>query len=307
MATERSSVIRDLSVVVLLTIAIGLVAAYFELSEQFFVTSRKWERLEIDELPAVFVALAGSLAWFAWRRVREGRAEIARRRAAEAQLAMLLSDNRRLAQQYLQVQESERKLLARELHDELGQYLNAIKTDAVSIQERAGTAEGPMVRASSKIVEHVDHVHGVVRDLIRRLRPVGLDDLGLRAALEHYLTNAQERLPQVRIASTLEGDLDSLGEAVSVTIYRIAQEGMTNVGKHSGASHVELRVTRTGSEVELAMRDDGRGADLKAATPGLGLIGMRERVEMLGGQLRIDSAPSKGFAVHARLPASASP
>jgi two-component system, NarL family, sensor histidine kinase UhpB len=217
----------------------------------------------------------------------------------------LLTDNRRLAQQYLQVQESERKLLARELHDELGQYLNAIKTDAVSIQERAGNAEGPMQRASSAIVGHVDHVHTVVSDLIRRLRPVGLDDLGLRAALEHYLTNTQQRLPQVRIAASLEGELDTLGEVVSVTIYRLAQEGMTNVAKHSGASHVELRVARNGADVQVTMRDDGRGADPHATTSGLGLIGMRERVEMLGGELRIDTAPQEGFSVYARIPVGA--
>jgi two-component system sensor histidine kinase UhpB len=252
----------------------------------------------------VFVALSGSLAWFAWRRVREARAEIVRRREAEAQLNTLLSDNRRLAQQYLQVQESERKLLARELHDELGQYLNAIKTDAVSIQERAGDCEGPMLRASSAIVGHVDHVHSVVSDLIRRLRPVGLDDLGLRAALEHYLTNTQQRLPTVRIAAMLDADIDTLGEAVSVTIYRIVQEGMTNIAKHSGASRVDLPIERKGSHVELTLRDNGRGADPNATTSGLGLIGMRERVEMLGGQLRIDTAPSKGFAVHARIPVS---
>lgn len=301
---ERSSLIRDLSVVVVLTVTIAAVAAYFELSEEFFVTSRKWERLEIDELPAVFVALSGSLAWFAWRRVREARAEIARRREAEAQLATLLSDNRRLAQQNLRMQESERKALARELHDELGQYLNAIKTDAVTLQERSGGSDGPLLRASTAIVGHVDHVHGVVSDLIRRLRPVGLDDLGLRAALEHFLSNAQQRLPQVRILAKLEGDLDSLGEAANVTIYRLAQEGMTNVAKHSGASRVELRLVRTDGHVEFAMLDDGRGADANSSTTGLGLIGMRERVEMLGGQMRIETAPGRGFAVHARIPAS---
>ncbi len=200
---ERSSLIRDLSVVIVLTVAIGAIAAYFELSEMLHEASRGWERLEIDELPAVFVALSGSLAWFAWRRVREARAEIARRREAEAQLASLLSDNRRLAQQNLRMQESERKALARELHDELGQYLNAIKTDAVTLQERTGGSDGPLLRASTAIVGHVDHVHGVVSDLIRRLRPVGLDDLGLRAALEHFLSNAQQRLPQVQIVARL--------------------------------------------------------------------------------------------------------
>jgi two-component system sensor histidine kinase UhpB len=304
MQHERSSLIRDLSVVVVLTIVIGLVAAYFELSEAFFITSRKWEPLEIDELPAVFVALAGSLAWFAWRRVRQARAEIVRRREAEAQLAALLSDNRRLAQQNLRVQESERKALARELHDELGQYLNAIKTDAVTIQERSSGSDGPVLRASSAIVGHVDHVHAVVSDLIRRLRPVGLDDLGLRAALEHFLSNAQQRLPQVRIVAKLEGDLDSLGEVVNVTIYRLAQEGMTNVAKHAGASRVELRLVRDDSHVDLTMLDDGRGADPHAATPGLGLIGMRERVEMLGGQMRIETSPARGFQFHARIPVS---
>jgi two-component system sensor histidine kinase UhpB len=161
-----------------------------------------------------------------------------------------------------------------------------------------------MLRASSAIVGHVDHVHSVVSDLIRRLRPVGLDDLGLRAALEHYLTNTQQRLPTVRIAAMLEGDIDTLGEAVSVTIYRIVQEGMTNIAKHSGASRVDLAIERKGSHVELTLRDNGRGADPNATTSGLGLIGMRERVEMLGGQLRIDTAPSKGFAVHARIPVS---
>jgi two-component system, NarL family, sensor histidine kinase UhpB len=290
--------------VIVFTIAIGLIAAYFELSEEFFVTSRQWERLEIDELPAVFVALAGSLAWFAWRRVREARAEIVRRREAEAQLAALLSDNRRLAQQNLQVQESERKALARELHDELGQYLNAIKTDAVTIQERSSGCDGPLLRASSAIVGHVDHVHGVVSDLIRRLRPVGLDDLGLRAALEHFLSNAQQRLPQLRIVAALDGDLDSLGEAANVTIYRLAQEGLTNVAKHSGASRVELRLMRRDSHVEFAMLDNGRGAEANSSTAGLGLIGMRERIEMLGGQMRIRTAPASGFEVHARIPVS---
>jgi two-component system sensor histidine kinase UhpB len=301
---ERSSLIRDLSVMVVLTVAMAAVAAYFELSEKFFISSRKWEHLEIDELPAVFVALSGSLAWFAWRRVREARAEIARRREAEAQLATLLSDNRRLAQQNLRMQESERKALARELHDELGQYLNAIKTDAVTIQERSSGSDGPWQRASSAIVGHVDHVHSVVSDLIRRLRPVGLDDLGLRAALEHFLSNAQQRLPQVRIVAKLEGDLDSFGEATNVTIYRLAQEGMTNVAKHSGATRVELRLVRIDGHVEFAMLDDGRGADPNAATTGLGLIGMRERVEMLGGQMRIETARARGFEVHARIPVS---
>ena len=201
------------------------------------------------------------------------------------------------------MQESERKLLARELHDELGQYLNAIKTDAVSIRSAVPPPARPPRRSSS----NVDHVHGVVSDLIRRLRPVGLDDLGLRAALEHYLTNAQQRLPQVRIETRRSKATSTRSsEAVNVTIYRIAQEGMTNVGKHSGASRVELRVTRTGADVEID----------HAATTGAARIcmppppGSVSSACASASRCWADSCAStahprrKASRVHARIPAS---
>jgi len=301
---EQGSLWRDLLVIVLVVMVAAILFTQVELNEWLFVSTRKWEALQLDELPAVLVVLATCLSWFAWRRYREGRIEIGKRQAAEARLATLLLENRRLAQQYLEAQEAERKALARELHDELGQYLNAIKTDAVSIQDQLSGAQSIAVAA---IVRHADHLHAVVRDLIRELRPVALDDLGLHAALEHHLDHCQQRMPRVRLSVALEGDLDTLGEPLNLAIYRLTQEALTNVSRHAHAEHVVVRVARTGAgegadAVTLSISDDGRGADPNQTPLGLGLIGMRERVEVLGGQWRITTGPGQGFNLFARIP-----
>ena len=278
----------------------------FEFMETIFDSTRAWEHLQIDELPATLLVLAAGLAWFGWRRYRETKRELIAREAAEARLASLLKDHRRLTQQYVDLQESERKALARELHDELGQYLNAMKTDAVTIQRHA-TRDAPVQRAASAIVAHCDHVQETVRALIGRLRPIGLDVLGLRAALEHYFALVRETTPQRTLSVRLEGELDDLDDAVSLTIYRLIQEGLTNVSRHAGARSVSVSVMRvhersSSDRVAIGVVDDGRGADPTAKTLGLGVLGMRERVEALGGELEIRTAPGAGFSILANLP-----
>lgn len=292
---ERANPRRDLAAIGLVTLLVAVLCVRFELGERFFAVTRQWEHFQVDELPAVLLALVLALAWFAGRRY--------------AQLDRLLLENRRLAQDHLRAQDAERKSLARELHDELGQYLNAIKTDAVSIQDRAADSP-PVLRAASAIVGHADHVHGVVRDLIRKLRPVGLDELGLQAALEHSLDHWQQRLPAVRFAASFEGDLDDLGEQIALALYRLVQEGLTNLSTHARARSVRIRLARTrlppdsDESIVFEMTDDGCGADLSGKQSGLGLIGMRERVEMLGGRLRITTEPAKGFSIVAHIPLS---
>jgi two-component system sensor histidine kinase UhpB len=309
--TGRGAVWRDAAIVAAVTLGSALTFTWLEFNERVFDATRQWEHLQIDELPATLAVLALGLGWFSWRRYREARAELARRREAEVTLEKLLLDNRRLARQYLHVQESERKSLARELHDELGQYLNAIKTDAVSLNEKLSDAAPGLKRAATAIIEHADHMHAVVRDLVRRLRPVGLDELGLRAALEHYLDHCQRRMPNVQFSISLEGDLDDLGEQVSLAVYRLVQEGITNVSRHAHAKRVEVLVTRTDPEngqppqVRFSICDDGRGAVPEAPSTGLGLVGMRERVEMLGGQLKITTGAAQGFNVSAWIPLQA--
>src|SRR5690606_30716088 len=148
-----------------------------------FAWTRPWEHLELDELVTLLLVLCASLAWFALRRYREARRELTLRTAAEARLEGLLLDNRRLAQRCVQVQEPERKALARELHDEFGQYLNAINLDAVAVQQTPSKHDATISRAASSTIRHTDHLQRVVREPVRNLRPVGLDELGLEAAL----------------------------------------------------------------------------------------------------------------------------
>ncbi|HLS82728.1 MAG TPA: histidine kinase [Steroidobacter sp.] len=306
-STNEKSLRRDLVLVAAIPLASGLLFAYIELNERLFSLTRQWESLQIDEAPATLLVLACCLAWFAWRRYREARDELVKRHEAETRLAALLSENRRLARQYLQGQESERKSLARELHDELGQYLNAIKTDAVSLQ-KAGDDSPAIRRAASSIIRHADHLYDIVRDLIRELRPVALDDLGLRAALEHYIDHCRQRMPRVQFCTQFEGDLDALGEPVNLTIYRVIQEGVTNALRHADARRIKIALlysedsytARTG--VTFSITDDGRGADPHAPRAGLGLVGIRERVQMLGGECQFTTAPGCGFSIVARIP-----
>src|SRR4029079_16322430 len=131
----------------------GALSAYFELSELLFALTRRWEPVQLDEWPVALLVLALCLGWLSWRRYQQTLVQLRARQVAEARLARALAENRELAHQHLRIQEAERKHLARELHDELGQYLNAIKLDAVSMGEG---------EASTRIVQSVNHVHAVV-------------------------------------------------------------------------------------------------------------------------------------------------
>ena len=226
----------------------------------------------------------------------------------EAQLTAALANNRRLAQQYLALQELERKPLARELHDELGQYLSVIKLGAMGIRDdRRGERAAAQTRAAA-IVENCNHIHGAVTSLIRELRPAGLAELALAAALEHCVQTWRTRLPSVTLRWSVTGDFTSLPEEIALTAYRRAQAALTNIAKHAAARHVDIHLGRTGTPgqpdniVTVAVEDDAVGSAASQPTPGLGLIGIRERVEALWGELSIRSALGDGYQLTARIP-----
>jgi signal transduction histidine kinase len=326
---SHSTVWRDLAWVIAAAVLAMALGAAFDLSERAYRFTRGMERFQLDELPGTLFVLSIGLAWFAWRRYRDARRELGYRRMLEEQAERLLADNRRLANQALQAQELERRHMARELHDELGQYLNAIALDAARIRDLSGEREPEIHRISLGVIHSATHVYREIGGMIRRLRPIGLDEFGLPSALEHCVDGWRERLPDASFSVTIEGDFSGLSDTLTITLYRLVQEGLTNVSKFARRSRVELFMVRAPreaaggngtsgtsgangaatpaqiDEIVVTMADDGPGTDLTKPRAGLGLIGMRERVEALGGEFHVASEPQRGFLFCARLPAHA--
>jgi two-component system, NarL family, sensor histidine kinase UhpB len=306
--TPRETAWRDVAVVIGITALSIAVAAHFQLNETLYSFTRRWEYFQIDELPFGMFVLSICLIWLSWKRYGHASRELLARRIAEARLGQALAENRDLAQENLRIQEIERKHLARELHDELGQYLNAIKLDAVSITESGGADAKFSTDASLAIIRSVDHVHGAVSQMIAQLRPVGLDELGLVAAIEHCVDYWRQRLPGTRFVLSVHGNFDGLSEHLNLTLYRLIQEGLTNIYKHAGAQQAEIALERIKSdesgtdELYLTVADDGCGMQPGARNSRFGLNGMRERVEIAGGSFVLTSEPSHGLRFVARMP-----
>jgi len=221
----------------------------------------------------------------------------------QRQLAHSLSENRLLSQKYLMVQEDERRSLAREMHDELGQCLNAIKLDAVSIRDMTHKTLPEAEASANAIVELSGHVYDVVRGIMQRLRPAALDALGLHDAVGQLVGQWQRRNQAVEVRYESSGELGGLGEAINITVYRIVQECLTNVVKHAQATHVVVGLHRLGPrEVQVRVRDDGRGFDPQARRTGLGLVGLRERVVALAGRLELTAQVGRGVEISVTLP-----
>jgi signal transduction histidine kinase len=298
----------DVAIVAGITVASFVFAAYFQFNEALYSLTRHWEYIQLDELPVGMFVLSVCLVWLSLKRYRHARRELQARQIAEARLAAALAENRRLARENLRIQEVERKHLARELHDELGQYLNAIKLDAVSIGDSGGDPRFS-TDASLAIIRSVDHVHRTVSEMIGRLRPVGLDELGLVDAIEHCVDHWRQRLPEMQFDVSVSGTFEGLSESVTLTVYRLIQEGLTNIYKHARASRAEITLMRAPSmqtgldELQLTVADDGCGMEYNSRVSRFGLSGMRERVELSGGTFSLTSAPGEGLSFTVRIPA----
>jgi len=229
-----------------------------------------------------------------------------RMQAAEREL----SENRRLTALIQSQLEGERRAIARELHDELAQCVTAIKTIGTAIAGRAGEAHPDIRDNATTIVSVAAHIYDIVHGIIRRLRPSGLDDLGLAETLRDAVSGWSRRHPQVRWELSLSGELEGLGEALNITVYRIVQEALTNVARHAEASRVRISVEREPAArledavVVVCVRDDGKGLSQAAAQENerFGVAGMRERVQAFGGSFAISGAAGEGVTVRAVLP-----
>lgn len=213
-------------------------------------------------------------------------------------------ENQRLSLRSLEIQEQERRLLARELHDELGQSLTAIKAMAVATAAARDIDRARLRDSMGEIARVADHTYDVARQLMQRLRPPVLDVLGLGAALQDLVDRWNTTSGECFCRLNVDGDVQALSDAVGVTLYRIIQEALTNVTRHGRADEVSVALqVGPAKDVELTIVDDGAGFDPERARPGLGLLGMRERAGALGGACVLTSAPGQGVRIRITLPA----
>jgi len=196
----------------------------------------------------------------------------------------------------LSAQEAERRRVAQELHDEIGQTLTAV---LLELKRVAGQAPEPVREQLHQVQETTRNSLDEIRRIARRLRPGVLEELGLSSALRALATEFSTA--GLSVHRQLEADLPDLGAEAELVVYRVAQEGLTNVARHAGAHHVTLVLCRAGGGVELRISDDGRG--LGTAAEGAGILGMRERALLIGAELTVGPGPAGGTDVRLRVPA----
>jgi len=213
---------------------------------------------------------------------------------------------RLLSRQLLTAQEEERKMISRELHDEIAQTLTGINIRLASLKTEATvntTGLQKKISSTQKLVEKsVDIVHRFAREL----RPTVLDDLGLIPALHSFMKSFTTRTG-VRVHLTAFAAVERLDAAKRTVLFRVAQEALTNVARHAQASRVEVTIQKLPGCVGMKIKDDGKSFNVECtlhANGGkrLGLLGMRERLEMVGGKFTVESAPGKGTTIFAQIP-----
>lgn len=232
-------------------------------------------------------------------------ARVAERTAQLQQSQNSLQESRAQLQElagFLQtVREEERGRIARELHDELGQALTALRIDIGWLRDRCGALGEPARTRAAAAHAVVEGSIEALRRISEGLRPGMLDVLGLAAAIEHHVGQFAER-SGIPVDLAMNRDEFDLDDRRATAAFRLVQEALTNVARHAAASRVQVSLTQDDTGLHVVIADDGRGFDPAAARKTFGLLGMGERVNMLGGDLEIDSQPGRGTRIAATFP-----
>lgn len=284
----------DIALVLSIFVYTYFASSYFNFSDQYIDWAKKYEdSLDIDELPVALLASSLALLWFATRRIHE--------------TTLLISNNHALLKRVLEIQEEERKRIAQDLHDDMGQYLNAVKVQATSLLSESPGSESHK-NMVHRIVDTADHAYQSARNLMHDLRPVALDELGLAAALENLVeswqmnANANQRSEKTNYEINITNNIDAFYEARNIAIFRILQEALTNISKHAQAKNIHILATKNTDTFEMNIIDDGIGFNTKQKSNGYGLLGMAERAEAQGGRLEIESNVNAGTKLKLTLP-----
>jgi two-component system sensor histidine kinase UhpB len=233
-----------------------------------------------------------------------------------ATLKRTISENRHLAKRLICVQDEERKDLARELHDELGPYLFAIRAGASTFKselERDPPDRGKLENTCATMLERIETMQRMNRRVLQKLRPMGLEEFGLAAKLKALIAMWRENHPETKMTLSISDAIPERDETSNLTIYRIVQEGLTNAFRHAEATAISiaLKPAELGSgehasrpTVHVVLSDNGKGL-AEQVTPSYGIAGMKERVWATGGEMRIFNRAGGGVTVEAWVPATA--
>jgi signal transduction histidine kinase len=240
------------------------------------------------------LALGLGMAAFSARRILtlEARASAQYREVAQARRQL-----QSLSARLVETQETERRSLSRELHDEVGQALSAVLVELRNLSARSGEQSREQVETIRGLVENTV---GVVRNMALLLRPSMLDDLGLIPALRWQAREVSKRT-SMEVSVVTDLATDDLPDEYKTCVYRVVQEALHNCSRHSHAGTVQIRVREEPGRLSLTIQDDGQGFDAKQSK-GLGLLGMEERVTGLGGRLEVHSEPGSGTILAVELP-----
>jgi signal transduction histidine kinase len=253
---------------------------------------------------------------------RQLKREIVHRKAVEAALKKserhdreLLEQSRhmqehlrRLSHKLLSAQEEERKRISRELHDEVAQVLTGINLHLATLKKETTADTKNLKRKITHTQRLVVRSLSTVHRFAGQLRPAALDDLGLIPALHSYMKDfAKQTGLAIRFTSFTRESIEQLDSVARMVFYRVAQESLANVAHHAQASLVKVSVRRLRGIVRMEIKDDGKSFQVQGVSPagrnkGLGLLGMRERVSMVGGRFAVESSPGKGTTIRAEIP-----
>ncbi len=213
-------------------------------------------------------------------------------------------NNHRLTNQIINLQEDERKSLARDIHDEIGQYLTAIHVDASTIlnAKKMDTAK----TSAQEISTVTQQMMLMVQDLLQRLRPRIIDELGIGLALGELVHNWRQKNRDVNVHCMVSKDVGVVDGSVAITVYRVMQESLTNIAKHANAKNVDIEVVQDEQKIHITIEDDGVGFDQTKMSNGYGLAGMKERIQGLLGEMDIRSSDGSGTNIHVTLPTTSS-
>ncbi len=294
---------QDLVITGSLVLLVYITAWLFNLAERLNHFLQSYEFIQLDELPLALFAATIASAWFSTRRMLDLKQEIIRRAEAELQLARSLEENRALGQYARQAQEEERRSLARELHDEIGQYLTAIRLCAMAATKDAGPSGAEHAR---RISEHAGHLQNCCKNMLQRLRPVVLDHAGLTDSLRQLTSYWSRENPDTQCTLALDDACNNVPDKIKTTAYRILQEAMTNVARHAKAKHVDIQVQQVMHagmpHLLVEITDDGVGFERTPRQSCFGLLGMRERTEALGGTFSLISGFDAGVQITVQIP-----